>query len=119
MVSEELHRRPGRVHWAAVRRHDRVIAEPMHRPFTGLMFTDATLFGVYVNYLGSEGEDRIRAAYGANYERLAALKSEYDPAICFVGTRTSRPEFPGTASGRVGDGTAMAMRIVVSCCCLP
>jgi len=30
--------------------------------------------GVYVNYLSNEGAERVRAAYGANYERLAALK---------------------------------------------
>jgi FAD/FMN-containing dehydrogenase len=36
--------------------------------------------GVYVNNLGSEGEDRIRAAYGASkYERLAEIKARYDP----------------------------------------
>jgi FAD/FMN-containing dehydrogenase len=35
--------------------------------------------GVYVNNLGDEGEDRVRAAYGENYERLAALKRKYDP----------------------------------------
>jgi FAD/FMN-containing dehydrogenase len=35
--------------------------------------------GVYVNFLGSEGDDRIKAAYGSAYERLAALKNSYDP----------------------------------------
>jgi FAD/FMN-containing dehydrogenase len=35
--------------------------------------------GVYVNNLGVEGQDRVQAAYGANYGRLAALKAKYDP----------------------------------------
>jgi FAD/FMN-containing dehydrogenase len=35
--------------------------------------------GVYVNDLGQDDEDRVRMAYGANYERLVALKKEYDP----------------------------------------
>jgi FAD/FMN-containing dehydrogenase len=35
--------------------------------------------GVYVNDLGPDDEDRVRIAYGANYERLAALKKRYDP----------------------------------------
>ena len=35
--------------------------------------------GAYVNDLGRDDEDRIRTAYGANYERLAALKNKYDP----------------------------------------
>jgi FAD/FMN-containing dehydrogenase len=39
--------------------------------------------GVYVNYLGNEGEDRVRAAYGSNYERLVALKHQYDPTNFF------------------------------------
>jgi FAD/FMN-containing dehydrogenase len=39
--------------------------------------------GVYVNDLGEEGEDRVRAAYGANYDRLAALKQRYDPTNLF------------------------------------
>lgn len=33
----------------------------------------------YVNNLGDEGQDRVRAAYGDNYDRLATLKNEYDP----------------------------------------
>jgi FAD/FMN-containing dehydrogenase len=36
--------------------------------------------GVYVNFLGDEGDDRIRQAYGPEkYERLKALKRKYDP----------------------------------------
>jgi hypothetical protein len=34
--------------------------------------------GVYVNFI-SEGENRIAAAYGSNYERLVRIKSKYDP----------------------------------------
>jgi FAD/FMN-containing dehydrogenase len=35
---------------------------------------------VYVNFLGDEGEERVRTAYGAEkYERLKALKQKYDP----------------------------------------
>ena len=39
--------------------------------------------GVYVNYLGDEGEARVRAAYGANYERLVEVKTRYDPTNLF------------------------------------
>lgn len=39
--------------------------------------------GVYVNYLGDEGDTRVRAAYGPNYDRLAALKRKYDPTNLF------------------------------------
>ncbi len=42
-----------------------------------------SLGGEYVNNFGEEGEDRVRAAYGANYERLVALKNKYDPTNFF------------------------------------
>jgi FAD/FMN-containing dehydrogenase len=48
--------------------------------------------GVYVNYLGAEGADRVRAAYGAKYDRLVALKQKYDPTNLF---RTNQNIQPG------------------------
>jgi len=51
--------------------------------------------GVYVNYLGQEtdeGADRVRAAYGASkYERLLALKQEYDPQNMFRMNQNIKP----------------------------
>jgi FAD/FMN-containing dehydrogenase len=36
--------------------------------------------GVYVNFLGDEGADRVRQSYGAEkYDRLKTLKQKYDP----------------------------------------
>jgi len=35
--------------------------------------------GVYVNYLETEGEGRVRAAYGVNHARLREVKRKYDP----------------------------------------
>ena len=37
----------------------------------------------YVNFMMEEGDDRIRATYGDNYERLQAVKAEYDPNNLF------------------------------------
>jgi len=40
--------------------------------------------GVYVNFLGAEGQERVQAAYGPNkYHRLMALKRKYDPTNLF------------------------------------
>lgn len=40
--------------------------------------------GAYVNFLGDEGEARIRAAYpGRTWERLTAIKARYDPDNLF------------------------------------
>src|SRR6266702_3274005 len=48
--------------------------------------------GVYVNELGlDDGEDRVRSAYGANYDRLVALKNTYDPTNFFRLNPNIRP----------------------------
>jgi FAD/FMN-containing dehydrogenase len=40
--------------------------------------------GAYVNFLGDEGEARVRAAYpGGTWDRLAAIKARYDPGNLF------------------------------------
>jgi FAD/FMN-containing dehydrogenase len=40
--------------------------------------------GAYVNFMGAEGEARVRSAYpGATWERLAAIKAIYDPTNLF------------------------------------
>ena len=39
--------------------------------------------GVYVNFLTQEEQDRVRAAYGENYDRLVTLKNKYDPGNLF------------------------------------
>jgi len=46
---------------------------------------------VYVNYLGDEGEERVRRAYGAKYERLRALKDKYDPTNFFRMNQNIKP----------------------------
>jgi FAD/FMN-containing dehydrogenase len=39
--------------------------------------------GAYVNFLMSEGQDRVKAAYRGNYDRLAQIKNRYDPDNTF------------------------------------
>ena len=48
--------------------------------------------GVYVNFLGEEGEDRVKAAYGpAKYTRLVALKNKFDPTNFFRMNQNIKP----------------------------
>jgi len=47
--------------------------------------------GVYLNFVGDEGEERIRAAFGPAYERLAEVKRAYDPDNLFSGNQNVRP----------------------------
>ncbi len=39
--------------------------------------------GVYVNFMTEEETDRIKAAYGPNYDKLVATKKKYDPDNLF------------------------------------
>ncbi len=49
--------------------------------------------GAYVNFLGEEGEERVKSAYGEEkYRRLAALKAKYDPTNFFHMNQNIKPE---------------------------
>jgi hypothetical protein len=39
--------------------------------------------GAYVNMMMDEGQERVRASYGDNYDRLASVKATYDPGNLF------------------------------------
>jgi FAD/FMN-containing dehydrogenase len=63
------------------------------RDFFAAMQPHAT--GVYVNNLGTEGADRVRAAYApATFERLVALKGTYDPHNIFRLNQNVAPRQP-------------------------
>jgi hypothetical protein len=47
--------------------------------------------GAYVNFMMDEGEERIRATYRGNYDRLAAVKTCYDPENFFRINQNIRP----------------------------
>jgi FAD/FMN-containing dehydrogenase len=47
--------------------------------------------GAYVNFMMEEGEDRIRATYGKNYERLTKVKKKYDPRNLFRVNQNIKP----------------------------
>ncbi|CAL65161.1 FAD-binding oxidoreductase [Christiangramia forsetii] len=39
--------------------------------------------GAYVNFMMNEGQDRIKASYKGNYDRLVEVKTKYDPTNFF------------------------------------
>jgi hypothetical protein len=47
--------------------------------------------GGYINFMMEEGDGRIRAAYGDNYDRLVALKGKYDPHNFFSANQNVKP----------------------------
>jgi FAD/FMN-containing dehydrogenase len=53
--------------------------------------------GVYLNFIGDEGQDRVCAAFGdEKYRRLSKLKTQYDPDNVFRGNQNIKPSFAGT-----------------------
>lgn len=47
--------------------------------------------GGYVNMIMDEGEERVKAAYGDNYARLAQIKAKYDPQNLFHVNQNIKP----------------------------
>lgn len=47
--------------------------------------------GAYVNFMMDEGEDRVRASYKDNYERLVAIKNKFDPDNLFKVNQNIKP----------------------------
>ena len=53
--------------------------------------------GTYVNFLTEEeGSDRIHAAYGRHYERLAGVKARWDPTNLFRHNKNIPPAQPSS-----------------------
>jgi FAD/FMN-containing dehydrogenase len=50
-----------------------------------------SLGGAYVNFMMDEGEERVQATYRGNYQRLARVKSQYDPGNFFHVNQNIRP----------------------------
>ena len=48
--------------------------------------------GAYVNMMMDEGQERVRASYGDNYERLARIKATYDPGNLFRVNQNIEPQ---------------------------
>jgi FAD/FMN-containing dehydrogenase len=47
--------------------------------------------GAYVNFMMDEGQERVRATYRGNYERLTRIKAAYDPENLFRVNQNIRP----------------------------
>jgi FAD/FMN-containing dehydrogenase len=47
--------------------------------------------GGYVNFMADDDQERIRANYGGNYERLTQIKARYDPGNLFHLNQNIRP----------------------------
>jgi len=46
---------------------------------------------VYVNFLTQDEGERVREAYGENFDRLVELKNKYDPSNLFGVNQNIRP----------------------------
>lgn len=54
--------------------------------------------GAYINFMMEEGEDRVIATYGDNYEKLTAIKAKYDPGNLFRVNQNIKPKIKKPAA---------------------
>jgi FAD/FMN-containing dehydrogenase len=54
--------------------------------------------GAYINFMMEEGQDRVRASYRGNYDRLTQIKQRYDPDNVFHVNQNIRPVADGRDS---------------------
>ena len=74
---------------------DRAAQEPWVRGFAAALHQGDD--AAYVNFLGDEGPERIRAAYpGGTWDRLRAIKARYDPTNLFHLNQNIPPAEEGT-----------------------
>ena len=67
-------------------------------PLAGERFRPYSTGATYINFqTADEGGEQIRATYGANFERVAAAKQQYDPDNVF---RMNRNISRAAAGGR-------------------
>jgi len=67
---------------------------PKHITWTRESFAALEKFavGAYVNFLGEEGDERVKAAYGEEkFRKLTALKNKYDPTNFFHMNQNIKP----------------------------
>ena len=74
--------------WEDPEEDDRAIA--WSKGFRELMAPYAT-GSSYLNFLGDEGADRVRAAFGASHDRLRRIKAGWDPRNVFRGNQNIPP----------------------------
>jgi hypothetical protein len=73
---------------------DRTVREAWVSEFASVLHQDDS--GAYVNFLGDEGEGRIRDAYpGPTWDRLVAVKARYDPTNLFRLNQNIPPQNEG------------------------
>ncbi|MET3206549.1 MULTISPECIES: BBE domain-containing protein [unclassified Arthrobacter] len=67
------------------------LAKAWVKDFRGKIAPYAT-GGVWLNFIGNEGQERTRAAFGnGNYARLALVKRDVDPQNIFQGNQNILP----------------------------
>ena len=47
--------------------------------------------GAYSNFMMDEGQERVQASYGQNYDRLVDIKTKYDPGNLFKVNQNIKP----------------------------